>query len=58
MQKYPHIIEWYAGILKKIFFFFLTFLFPMNFLIYFEICSTPKLSKYVTLLSLTCKAIQ
>ena len=57
MQKYPHIIEWYAEILKKIFF-FLTFLFPMNFLIYFEICSTPKLSKYVTLLSLTCKAIQ
>ena len=30
----------------------------MNFLISFGICSTPKLSKYVTLLSLTCKAIQ
>ena len=30
----------------------------MNFLISFGICSTPKLSKYATSLSLTYKAIQ
>ena len=30
----------------------------MNFLISFGICSTPKLSKYNTFLTFTCKAIQ
>ena len=37
---------------------FSTFLFPMNFLISFEICSTPKRWKYVTFVALTYKAIQ
>ena len=36
----------------------LTFLFPMNYQISFCICSTPKLSKAVTLLALTYKATQ
>ena len=44
----------YAFILKI---FVMTFLCPMNFLISFEICSTPKLSKQVLLLPLTYKAI-
>ena len=34
------------------------FLFPMNFLISFRVCSTPKMSKCITLLSFTYKAIQ
>ena len=34
------------------------FLFPMNFLISFGMCSTPKLSKYLMLLPFTYKAIQ
>ena len=34
------------------------FLFPMNFFIQFGICSTPKVSKWVTILSFTCKVIQ
>ena len=34
------------------------FLIPMNFLISFGICSTPKLSKYVTFSAFTHKAIQ
>ena len=38
--------------------FVLTFLFPMNFLVLFGIYSTPKLSKWITLLSLTYEAIQ
>ena len=43
IQKYPHIIESYAC---------------MNALISFGICSTLKLSKYVTFLAFTYKAIQ
>ena len=34
------------------------FLFPMNFLISFEICSTQRLSKSIISLPFTCKAIQ
>ena len=45
IQKYPHIIESYACILKI---FAIMFLLLINFLISFEICSTPKLSKYIT----------
>ena len=42
IQKYPHIIESYACILKM---FVLMFLFLINVLISLGICSTPKLSK-------------
>ena len=42
MQKYPHIIESYACILKI---FVLIFLLLINTLISLRICSTPKLSK-------------
>ena len=42
IQKYPHIIESYACILKM---FVFMFLLPINVLIYFGICSTPKESK-------------
>ena len=42
IQKYPHITESYAGILKM---FACMFLLPINFLIPFGMCSTPKLSK-------------
>ena len=45
IQKYPHIIESYACILKA---FVFIFLLPINVLISFGICSTPKESKYVT----------
>ena len=55
MQKYLHITESYACILKM---FVLMFLFLINALISFRICSMPKESKYVTLLLFTCKATQ
>ena len=55
LQKYPHIIESYVSILQI---FVMIFLFPMNFLISFGICSSPKLSKNITLLPFTYKAIQ
>ena len=42
IQKYPHIIESYACILKI---FVLMFLLSINVLISLGICSTPKLSK-------------
>ena len=42
IQKYPHIIEPYACILKM---FVLMFLLLINVLISFGICSTPKWSK-------------
>ena len=42
MQKYPHITEPCACILKM---FVIMFLLPMNFLISLGMCSTPKLSK-------------
>ena len=45
MQKYPDIIESYAYILKI----FMKFFLPINLLIFSRMCSTPKLSKYVTL---------
>ena len=50
IQKYPHVIEWYAFILQI---FVMIFLFPMNFVISFGIYSTPKLSKYLTFLAFT-----
>ena len=55
IQKYPHIIESYACILRI---FVLIFLFLINVSISLGICSTPKLSKYVTTLFFTCKTIQ
>ena len=55
IQKYPHISESYARILKI---FATTINLSTNILISFGICSTPKLSKYVTLLFNACKAIQ
>ena len=42
IQTYPHIIESYACTLQIA---IEMFLFPMNFIISFGICSTPKLSK-------------
>ena len=54
IQKYPHIIESDAYIPQI----FVIFLFPINFIISFGICSTQKLSKTVTFLELTYKAIQ
>ena len=42
IQKNPHITELYACILKI---FVCVFLLPINSLISFEMCSTPKLSK-------------
>ena len=56
IQKYPHIIESYSCILKTIILVIL--LFPMNFLISFGMCLTPKLSKYVIFLAFTYKAMQ
>ena len=41
IQKYPHIIEWYACILKI----FLMFLLLINAIISLGTCSTPKESK-------------
>ena len=55
IQKYPHIIESYACTLQI---FVVIFFFPMNFVTSFGICSTPKLSKYVTFLVFTYKTIQ
>ena len=55
VKKYPHITESYACILKI---FVVIFLLPMNFLISFGICSTPKLSKYVIISPFTYKPIQ
>ena len=48
IQKYLHIIESYASTLHI---FAVIFLFPINVLITFGICSTPKLSKYVIFLA-------
>ena len=45
IQKYSHIIKSYACILII---FVIIILFPMNFLTSFGICSTKKLSRYVT----------
>ena len=53
IQMYPHIIESYACTLQIA---IEMFLFPMNFIISFGICSTPKLSKYVSFLAFTYKA--
>ena len=54
MQKYQHIIELFECILQIS---VLIFVLLMNFLI-FEINSTPKLSKNVTLLPFTYKALR
>ena len=59
IQKYPHITESYACILKM----FVTIVnllvdLLISFFISFGICSTPKLSKYVTVLVFTYNAIQ
>ena len=54
-QKYLDITQSYACTFKI---FVSMFLLPINFLISFGICSTPKLPKYVTLLFSTYKAIQ
>ena len=53
MQKYPHILESQSSVniyhdISK----------ADEFLIYIKICLTPKLSKYVTLIPFTYKAIQ
>ena len=56
IQNYPHIIELYAYILKIFLMIFCLFL--INFLISLEICSTSKLTKYVTLLPFTYNTIQ
>ena len=55
IQKYPHITESYACILKM---FVLMFLLLINILISSGICSTPKLSQEVTSLLFTCKVTQ
>ena len=55
IQKYPHITESYAFILKM---FACAFLLPINFPISFGMCSAPKLSKKVTLLFNAYEAIQ
>ena len=55
VQRYPHIIELSACILNM---FVLMFLYPINLLISLGIWSTSKLSKYVTSLFFTHKAIQ
>ena len=55
IQKHPHIIELSACILNM---FVFVFLCPINFLISLGTCSTPKLSKQITSLFLTYKAIQ
>ena len=55
IQKYSHITELYACILKI----FVTIAdLSINFLISFGICSTPKLSKQVTILFNAYKSIQ
>ena len=55
IQKYPHITESYACVLKM---FAVMFLLLRNFLISFGMCSAPKLSKYVIVLVFTHNAIQ
>ena len=55
IQKYPHITESYACILKI---FFATTDLWINILISFGICPTSKLSKWVTLLFNAYKVIQ
>ena len=55
MQKYPNIIKSFAYTLKI---FVTIFLLLLKFLISCGIYLTPKLSKHVTLTSLTYKAIQ
>ena len=55
IQKYPHITESYACILKI---FAIMFLLLIILLISFRMCSTPKLSKYVAVLVFTYIAIQ
>ena len=55
IQKYPHITESYACILKM---FAVMFLLLIIFLISFGMCSTPKLSNYVTDLVFTYNSIQ
>ena len=55
IQKYPNIIESYVCILKI---FVIIYLLPINFLNSSGVCSTPKLSKYVTLSPFPYKAIQ
>ena len=52
---YPHISDIYACIPTI---FVMIYLLPISFLISFGICSTPKLSKYVTLSPFTFKDIQ
>ena len=56
IQKYPHITESYDYILKIFAIMFLLLL--VKFLISFGMFSTPKLSKYVTVLVFTYNAIQ
>ena len=55
IQKYPHITESYACIIKMfaIMFFLLTIFFSSS-----EICSIPKESKHVKVLLFTYNAIQ
>ena len=56
IQKYPHITESYACRLKM--FPMIIFLLLINLLMSFGMCSTPKLSKYVTVLLFTYNTIQ
>ena len=60
IQKYSHITESFACILicMLVFLYSLMFLFLINVLIAFGICSTPKESKQVILFLFTCKATQ
>ena len=55
IQKYPHVTESYDCSLKM---FAIMVLSLINFLISFGMCSTPNLSKYVTVLLFTVNAIQ
>ena len=55
MQNYPHITESFACTQKMLVF---IFLFPIIFLIFSGICSTPKLSKQTISFLLQNKAIQ
>ena len=56
IQKHPHVIESYAFILKI--FVSMDKEWPINAVIYFGICPTPKLLKEVTLLLFAYKATQ
>ena len=55
MQKYPRITESYDCSIKM---FGIMFLLLINFLISFGMCSTPKISKYVTVFLFPYNAIQ